>query len=421
MTSRVVLHVGTPKSGTTYLQRVLRANKAALAEQGVLVAGTSHGEIVRAGLVLREDKRVKDLPPGAAESWDRVVAQVHDFPGETAIISYELLSAARPAQIERALARFEGLDVQVVVTARDYGRLATSAWQERLKFGLTTPLAEWEPPGHQGAEWGWRTLDASLVARRWGAGLPATSVHVVTVPGTGAAADLLWRRFAEAAGIGDTDVDIDQPRANESLGPAAAELLRRVNGTDLGPIQGSREQSRWLRDVLANDILTTLDAESLGSPEPNREDAEQRATAAAERIRKAGWTVHGDLDDLLPGDGAGRRPDEVTDEEVLDVAVRTIGELLQRLRTGSDGEDPAPTEPATTLVDRLPIPFRRGRDVATLEGEVARLERELQAQRRLQERVAMLTDLVSELLLPMGEEQQDVLVRALRRYRKDSM
>ena len=66
MTDRVYVHVGSPKSGTTYLQRVLRHNQRELADQGVLVAGKTHVELVHAGFVVREDARLDNLPPRAA-------------------------------------------------------------------------------------------------------------------------------------------------------------------------------------------------------------------------------------------------------------------------------------------------------------------------------------------------------------------
>ena len=39
VTQRVYLHVGAPKSGTTYIQGVLEHNRARLADAGVLVVG----------------------------------------------------------------------------------------------------------------------------------------------------------------------------------------------------------------------------------------------------------------------------------------------------------------------------------------------------------------------------------------------
>ena len=74
MTERVYLHVGTPKSGTTYLQRVLDHNRERLAAAGVLVVGERHGDRVHAALVVREDRRVETLSAGQQQSWARLVA-----------------------------------------------------------------------------------------------------------------------------------------------------------------------------------------------------------------------------------------------------------------------------------------------------------------------------------------------------------
>ena len=42
MTRRVLLHVGTPKTGTSYLQDVLFRNQRTLAEHGILYAADRH-------------------------------------------------------------------------------------------------------------------------------------------------------------------------------------------------------------------------------------------------------------------------------------------------------------------------------------------------------------------------------------------
>ena len=106
MTDRVYLHVGSPKSGTTYLQRVLRHNQQTLADQDVLVAGRTHGDLVHAGFVVRDDRRLQKLPERASRAWDRLVQEVESFPGHAAIISYELFSAARRRQAAEAIETF---------------------------------------------------------------------------------------------------------------------------------------------------------------------------------------------------------------------------------------------------------------------------------------------------------------------------
>ncbi|MDP3893270.1 hypothetical protein, partial [Nocardioides sp.] len=267
MTRRVYLHVGAPKSGTTYLQGVLDANRDRLGQAGVRVVGERHLDRVHAAMVVREDPRLESLPEAASQAWARLVADIRSWQGEVAILSYELFAGAGADQVERALADLEGLEVHVVITARDLGRSVPSAWQERLKFALTTPLERWRPrPESDGAraEWGWRTMDPAGVAGRWGAGLPAERVHIVTVPRETTHEHELWQRFAAACGIDVPGLELSVARSNESLGVVAAELLRRVNERVGAPITGSREQSLWLRDVLAHQILVELGREPIG-------------------------------------------------------------------------------------------------------------------------------------------------------------
>ncbi|THJ05295.1 hypothetical protein E7Z54_07340, partial [Nocardioides sp.] len=231
MTRTLYLHVGAPKSGTTYVQRILDGNRRRLKDAGVLVVGRHQADRVQAALQVREDPRWSKLPENRKDMWGRLVAEIRAWNGPTAILSYELFSAASAEQAERALADLAGIDVHVVITSRDLARSVPSAWQERLKFGLTVPLEAWEPPPPHArrSEWGWRTTDPAEVADRWGRTLPADHVHLVTVPRSAADPSELWRRFAGACGVGEVAIDVQVPRVNESLGAVGAELLRRVN------------------------------------------------------------------------------------------------------------------------------------------------------------------------------------------------
>lgn len=439
MTERVVLHVGAPKSGTTYLQRLLRHNQESLGRQGVLVAGRTHTELVHAGFVLREDPRLAGLPARAAGAWDRIVAEVEGFEGHTAVISYELFAGVRKRQARRAVADLGDRDVHIVVTSRDLGQTIASAWQERLKFALATPLEDWRPrPAEHGprAEWGWRTMDPAEVATRWGAAVPADHVHVVTAPRGGARPTLLWERFAAAAGLDDVSMDLELPRVNESLGARAAEVLRRVNEQDLGPITGSREHARWLRDTLAHAVLAGLDDAPVRISDEQLAEARARAADAVERIRAAGWQVHGDLDDLAATTKDGRLPSEVPAQEVLDVAVGAIVGLLLELRAVGTGEGVGRTSGAgqqgaarasaalagaAEAVGAVASAGGKRAELDALRAQVARLEGEVEAQRRLHERVAQLSDLVGELLLPTADLDDAALLDAVREYRSDSL
>jgi hypothetical protein len=67
----VYLHVGEPKSGTTFLQQVMWGNRAVLAGQGVLLPGAHAQDHFRATQDLRGVPQAPEDPAGSYEGeWD---------------------------------------------------------------------------------------------------------------------------------------------------------------------------------------------------------------------------------------------------------------------------------------------------------------------------------------------------------------
>ncbi|MBO0842500.1 MAG: hypothetical protein J2O46_04895 [Nocardioides sp.] len=344
MTRTVYLHVGAPKSGAKYVRQVLDGNRKRLADNGVLVVGEQVVDRVHAAYQVRKDPRLKLLPESRRNLWPQLVEEIAAWDGESAILSYELLAAATARQAARALTDLADFDSHVVITARDLGRTVPSAWQERLKFGFTTPLEEWEPPSveNQRGEWGWRTTDPASVAERWGAAVRPDRVHIVTVPRSREDPTVLWHRFADACGVGGIEVDVSPARVNESLGAVEAELLRRVNGHLRTPLDNDRELSVWIRDLLADRVLAGHGHGPLGITEEQYAEAGVRADAAIEALADAGYVVHGDLEDLRATRPTGRMPGSVSESELLDGALETIVDLVLLLRESSETETPPP-------------------------------------------------------------------------------
>jgi hypothetical protein len=431
MTLRVYLHVGTPKSGTTYLQGILAANRDALSDAGVKVVGESHLDLVHAGLVVREDPRLDRLPPRARAAWNRVVDDVRAWRGDSAIVSYELLAGATADQAARAIEDLAPAEVHVVVTARDFARALPSAWQERLKFGLVTPLEAWQPPpeSDQRSEWGWRTLDPAGVIRRWGARLPPEQVHLVTAA-PGQPPDQLWSRFADACDLsGVAILPADMP-ANTSLGAGPAEVLRRVNELVTEPVTGNREQSVWLRDLLAHRVLAPLDRETIGLSDELFDTACARASESMAQLTSSGVQWHGSPDDLVPRRPTGRTPGQVPQAELLDVAVQAIWSLLLELRTDRhnqrdlSGGPPADRSRFRQVAKNLVVGVyaQRAQKVNDrLMKRMTQLEADLAASRQLELRLAAVTDVVEELLLPGLDRDGELLRSAVAAYRLESM
>ena len=337
---RAVLHVGTPKSGTTFLQRVLWDNHATLKSQGFRCAGNRQRDMFLAAIELRESHKFWGYPPeDLAGRWSEVCRQAREHPGTT-ILSHEVLGAATEEQVARAMSELHGLDVHLVLTARDLARQVTSEWQERVKNGSPRSFARFEGRLTKQMNKGnftagfWRNQDPIGVLDRWAADLPPSHVHIVVAPQSVSDPGLLWRRFADALGLDTDDIDpaASQRAANSTLGMAQVAVLRHVNEA----LDRRIEHPEYARLVKSHFAERILAAQS--SPRPQcpphlvallRELAEERNVT----IRQRGYAVHGDLSELVPVEPEGRyqAPDDVdSDLERAAYADAIAALLVQR-------------------------------------------------------------------------------------------
>lgn len=333
MARRVVVHVGLPKTGTTYVQSVLWQNRRRLAEQGVLYPGRSRRQHMWASMVVREHPGVANRSPHAATSWDDLLAEIEAWEG-TALVSHEFFGAATEEQAARAIERLGNTEVHVLATARDVLTVTTSYWQEYIKHGfVNAALDEFPLPGDPWDEWGWPTLDLEGVLRRWGRDVPSDRVHVLVLPGPGAPRSALLDQYAAIVGFDPSGMDTEHARTNASLGVVQAELLRRI-APQLEGFTAALDRGVWIRSYLSQDILVPQGGERF-LPSPARvAELRERAASTVAHIREAGHTVYGDLDLLLVPDELepARHPDSVTDAEMLDAATATIAAVMEDVR-----------------------------------------------------------------------------------------
>lgn len=133
--STIYLHVGLPKTGTTFLQDLLREHADALAAEGVHYPLDEVPDHFHAALDARGDLHFGGGErPGAAGAWRRVVAQANALP-DRVVISHELFATADAQHAVAALRSLEPHQVHVVVTARDPGRQIVADWAESVKHG----------------------------------------------------------------------------------------------------------------------------------------------------------------------------------------------------------------------------------------------------------------------------------------------
>ncbi|WP_028661345.1 hypothetical protein [Nocardioides insulae] len=300
----VYLHVGAPKTGTTYLQDRLARNTLALARHGVRYpAGSPLGDPSLFQFRAAVDLLGKDWSgPGEKSSgkWAQLSAQVRRRQGSV-VISHELFAGASAEVIEKAktdLGVGAGTELHIVYSARDLGRQVPAAWQESVKQGQTWTYRAFCRRMRRRKGWFARTFDLPSVLTAWGDGLPAEQVHVVTVPQE-RQGDVLWRRFCTALALDPSWARRETQRSNPSLGAAEASLLRRLN-TRLDRRGQIGSYDFLIRELVAERELVGRQPLPVTLPERLRGWAEEESERWIEWIASSGARVHGDPAELRP-------------------------------------------------------------------------------------------------------------------------
>jgi hypothetical protein len=332
---RVFVHVGLPKTGTTYVQSVLWANRPALAEQGVTYPGGRRRLHLWATLEVRERPHLDRRNPAATGSWRRLLAAVEAAP-DTALVSHEFLGAASAEQAQRALSDLghDGeVETHVIVTARDLLTVLTSYWQEYVKHGFDCDLDDFPAGDEPGDEWGWSAIDLAGVLERWGSTLPPERVHVLVLPEPGSPRETLVRQFTQVLGADGTGFDFEAGRPNRSLGVVEAELLRRISPR-LDGFTSPLDRGVWVRGYLAHDVLVPRGGAPFLPSATRVAELAAHAAATVARVQEAGYDVVGDLARLRvqTAPASVRHPQDVTTAELLDAALDTVSAMMTDLR-----------------------------------------------------------------------------------------
>lgn len=340
---RVYLHIGAPKTGTTYLQHVMSRKRGKLRELGVLYP-KSNG---KAHFLAAQDLRRLDYygvsGPKIAGAWGNVVGAVRKWDGPS-IISHEMFSLADAKTVQRAMRDLNGLEVHIVMTARDLARQIPAHWQEDIKNrGLLTysdylhslkRIDDSVNPFFADIFWQYQNLPEVL--RTWTAEIPPERVHIVTAPPRGAAGkDELWTRFARTVGIDPEQCTANVPVRNPSMGLVETNVLRRLNSKIIDEMNGPAYHN-LIKHYLAVDVLAARpDAEPLQLPAEDRDWVTQQTKEIVQELREAEYNVVGDLEELIPHwdpeKPTPRHPDGVSDAEMLEASLDALAGVLHRM------------------------------------------------------------------------------------------
>lgn len=366
---RVVLHIGAPKTGTTYLQQTLFANRERLAADGVLYPYAEPAQSFRSAHDFCGRAWFGFSKHRFRGEWDEVAARTREWTGSTVILSSELLAGAEPDRVASRLSRLAPADLHVVFSARDLARQLVSDWQEQVKHRHTVTLETFvddlvthgiDAPEPFGPLF-WGLHDPVRVLPAWARVVGDGRVHVLTIPQRSGPRDALWTRFCEVAWLDPAAYGVAAKRANRSMGIAETELVRRMNHRVRKLDAASYDA--LVRVFLAEKVLGRRSARLMLPPE-HQAWVRTRSRALIDDLAAAGYAVHGDLEELMPAESATPyvSPTGLSDADLGPVAVRVATALLIRagkLREqnltmhGKDDSTSAPSALARRAARRL--------------------------------------------------------------------
>jgi hypothetical protein len=337
----VFLHVGPPKTGTTYLQDLLWSNRDTLRGAGVLLPGKDKAEHFRAAREVRKPDGARKGPLGKGGTWKRLVSQMRAWPGRS-VVSSEWFAGTGPAGVKTIVESLSDTPVHLVITVRELGGLVPAVWQERVKNGDVRTLPEFlaelsgRPDKSDYGRTFWSVHDTRQVVRRWLEHLPPEHVHLVVVPGRGLPPGELWTRFAGLFVDDPEAFDTSAAAANPGLAAADAEFLRQVN-VELGDRLDKNLHAALVKKLVAKATLAgrddagarvTLDAAT-------RKWLARRADKTIEGLKAQGCHVVGDLEELRvspEGPPVPSSPEEADPRAVARAGVISAARLLLLLQ-----------------------------------------------------------------------------------------
>lgn len=330
---RIYLHVGLPKTGTTYVQdRLWRNRDVAMRRSGLLYPGRAISDHFHAAAHLQPDRYLDWVDPAFSAVWPAMVRQLRGWSGPS-IVSHELFATAAPEQAAQLLSALDFAPVHVVVTVRDLARQIPSVWQENVKNQyratfdeFVTAIRENDPSVPPF----WEFQDYPRILRTWAADVPPERVHVVAVPPAGSA-DSLWSRFISVLGVDDTELDRVVDSSNAALTPVQVELLRRLNAR-LQPddIEWSRYEAAVKRFLIGSILFETERTAGQQLSPAGRAWAVERSEQMIADIVAAGYNVVGALDDLRVAPVADPPPSgPIDDAAVMAEALDAMASMLK--------------------------------------------------------------------------------------------
>jgi hypothetical protein len=218
----VILHIGVPKTGSTYLQEWLALNAQILAESGVTAISSAAAHRFGVEAFGNEGNGHRSDIAAIRDSCglEEAIAEVQAAGNGVAVISSEYFHTCPPARVKEI---FDGAALEVtkiLCFLRRQDRLCASGYAQEVKaLGLSTRLTDAVYTD---------LLDWNVLLETWQSAFPDASVVFENFDKCRAESSLVTR-FKQAIGIDGIHTDDPQFVSNPSLSAEMTELARLLN------------------------------------------------------------------------------------------------------------------------------------------------------------------------------------------------
>jgi hypothetical protein len=331
------VHVGLPKTGTTYLQETLFLSKEKLLAHGFDLIPRSRRANFWLMLVLRDKFDPAVEPKGKANAVAEFESELASSTAQTVVMSDERFARLSAPQVDRLAAAAPGFQLHLVITLRSISRVIPSAWQQRVKAGITLSLDQFIAELHAGkgqhAKLFWAGRDLVTLLGNWAAHVPPERVHVCTMPLDRTTKPTLLERFCRAIGAPAEVMTEPEKKFNAAIGRHQTELLRLVNQVspeDHVAREGHGRRNPWHVRLTWLGIrhLGAQSGEPLTMPTEWQTWCDTLAQRDIEFLAESGVQLHGDLADLKCQDDDFSDTPPPTEHELLMVAARALSGMV---------------------------------------------------------------------------------------------
>ena len=331
--SKVLIHIGGPKTGTTAIQTALAENRHALNGRGFLYPGT--GKNQQASLFpLKRIAGFQNFVSGDRLGWEQLVDEVNRWKG-VVLLSSEVLISVPTDVVNEIVDTIGTSQIEILITGRSLHELVVSQWQEAIKAGDTISLREYANEIARGPK---NATDSSLIfwlvadyltpIQRWSQRLGIENIILQCVDI--AKPDATLRSFEQIAEIPSGLLGTSpQNPVNQSLTYAESELIRSCNQILLKGAASSHDHStlgaKFRRKILSQ--LPLEDDAKIELPTSYYESIATFVNTEVQRIVNSGARIHGDISLLtrIPQTFSDSRETELKlDQELIKSVLRQI-------------------------------------------------------------------------------------------------